>query len=684
MLVYNYNRISEDLLMKKINSLIVGRIISIFFLIFCFIDVDANFYLEYDGFTEFPSETNDSNTEPWGNYKNYIGAGKKFELDIISYTSTTTMFDELVEDLKLESLEINVTSSSDITCNISNLKPGDYSLNGNKFTLINNNYSTDDFEKIGRIICSFPNTEKFIKLSKDLWLNIELKGNNKNFVNNEIKKISNRYIYNFGVLNENYLKSLNNESGIESITFDGKVLEDGLGIKNVNQSLIKMNVLKKNENSNNMIYYSIENEKNSGKKELLTVNEKNIDLGYGGNAINIFEYTERKIFLDDYLEEEYDDVIGIDKDLLNDGEFTYLYLFNRVDNRSKVNTLKNLMISDVVISFKSELKNYIASVPYKVSSVTISSILTDSKSSYVNNYGNRKVNLKEGLNTILVKVKAENGNVATYTIKITREKNNDSSLKSISVDDKVINVKDGLLIYQTSVNNEVVKPVVKAVANDSKAKVEIDSFEELKEGNNEINITVTAANGMKSVYVIDIIRDKSISTNSKVRDIKIKNHDLKFNSDTLEYSLDIKGNESKLDIEVTTEHEKAKYLITGNKNLKNESIIKIKVTAEDEVTTTTYTINIKKSFDYKYLIIFLAIILLLLIIIIIIIKRKRRNVNLNDYNKSKQSRNDDINVNETVNHNYQQPLSNNNTNNDLLKSVIKKNIENVDFVPQKK
>lgn len=311
----------------------------------------------------------------------------------------------------------------------------------------------------------------------------------------------------------------------------------------------------------------------------------------------------------------------------------------RIDNRSKVNTLKTLNITGVNIDFKSDLKNYIATVPYKVSSVQINSTLTDSKSSYTKGYGNRTVNLKEGLNNVQVKVKAENGSEAVYTIKITREKNDDSSLKSITVNDKEIAIKSGLLIYSTNVENDVVKPTIKAIPNDSKAKVEIAKFSDLEEGSNEISITVTASNGTKSVYVIDVIREKLISDNSKLKVLEIKNHEISFNRDELNYSVHISYDIDQLDLIIEPEHEKATYVVTGNKDLENESIIKIKVTAEDQISITNYTIKIekdKKPFNILFVIIPTILIIITTIVFVIKNKKGKKNVvnNINSTNNN--------------------------------------------------
>ena len=342
---------------------------------------------------------------------------------------------------------------------------------------------------------------------------------------------------------------------------------------------------------------------------------------------------------------------------------------NRPDTRSNVNTLKSLSISDLSISFKPALKNYMGTVPYKVSSVKISSQLTDAKSSYVSGYGNRTVKLNEGSNDIQIKVRAENGNETTYSIKITREKNNDSTLKTIKVDDNDIIVKEGTLKYTHKVDNKIVKPVITAIPNDSNAKVEIDSFEELKEGDNTINIIVTASNGMKSNYVVNIIRDKLISTNSKLKKITIDNHDISFDSDVLKYKVKLSEDEDKLNIKVETSNEKATYLITGNKDLKDKSVIKVKVTAEDNKTITTYIIEIEKE-SSKAKIGLLPIIIIIILILAVIIFVLRKNKKNKTNNEEQQDTPEENNLNQAIDNsipvqteetNVQQSISTENT-----------------------
>ena len=139
----------------------------------------------------------------------------------------------------------------------------------------------------------------------------------------------------------------------------------------------------------------------------------------------------------------------------------YILNITRRDTRSKVNTLKSLKLSSGTINFKSDTTTYNVNVEKSVSSITITSELTDSKAKYVTGYGNRNVTLKEGLNTILIKVTAENGDIRTYTLNITREssKNNNESnvntLKSLKLSSGTINFKSDTTTYNVNVEKSI-------------------------------------------------------------------------------------------------------------------------------------------------------------------------------------------------------------------------------------
>ena len=83
--------------------------------------------------------------------------------------------------------------------------------------------------------------------------------------------------------------------------------------------------------------------------------------------------------------------------------------------------------------------------------------LTDEKSSFVSGYGSRSVVLKEGKNTILIKIKAENESEKTYTINVTRKTNKSSNnyLSEIKLSNGNINFDRDKVDYSISVSYDV-------------------------------------------------------------------------------------------------------------------------------------------------------------------------------------------------------------------------------------
>jgi hypothetical protein len=85
-----------------------------------------------------------------------------------------------------------------------------------------------------------------------------------------------------------------------------------------------------------------------------------------------------------------------------------------------------------------------------------------------------------------------------------------------------------------------------------------------------------------------------VTNNAKLTNIKVTGYELSFNKETNSYSINI-GDENKLDIQTLVEDSKSNVTVTGNENLKDGSVITVKVTAEDGSTINSYTINVKKN-----------------------------------------------------------------------------------------
>lgn len=305
---------------------------------------------------------------------------------------------------------------------------------------------------------------------------------------------------------------------------------------------------------------------------------------------------------------------------------TYTLHITRIDDRSTVNTLKSLTVSEINFVFSFNIMEYDLDVNNTVDKITISSELTDPKSVYVKGYGNREVKLNEGSNKVLIKVLSESGQERVYTLNITRALSGNNTLKSITVNDEKITLVAGEFIYHHEVETEVDEVVIKAVAADAKAIINLKDKYELEVGENEINIDITAPDGSKASYILNINRKKILSDNSRLSNIKIVGYKIDFKPETTLYNLRIKDEDDKLDIYAVPEDTYAEIDVEGNDNLKDGSIIKINVKAENG-TYTRYFINIEKSRKNTLIPIIIAIIIfsgLAAFCIMTLIRRKKR------------------------------------------------------------
>ena len=278
---------------------------------------------------------------------------------------------------------------------------------------------------------------------------------------------------------------------------------------------------------------------------------------------------------------------------------TYTIVINRPDNRSSNNNLKTLSVDKGSIAFKSSTTSYSLKVANDVESIKVSATLDDSKASFVNGYGPRTVKLNYGSNSVLVKVKAENEAIKTYTIKVERQDNRsgNNNLKSLSLSAGTIAFSKDVTTYNTTVDYSVTKIDIIAEVEDVKSKYVVNS-PSLFVGNNVITVTVTAENGSTKVYTINVVRKEEaaiLSDNNNVSSIDILGHGIKFEDGVTEYDVEI-GDEYALVIEVLLEDPSANYVIEGNEDLKDGSVIKVTTTSESG-QQKEYRINVNKKIE---------------------------------------------------------------------------------------
>lgn len=123
-------------------------------------------------------------------------------------------------------------------------------------------------------------------------------------------------------------------------------------------------------------------------------------------------------------------------------------------------------------------------------------------------------NLKVGINEILIEVTAENESKRTFKITVNREKvlSSDTDIKLV-INEKEVEFNNNYA--KVFVSSSETKLNIDYTLNDKNATVSMNEIEELKEGDNELKIIVTAENGSKKTYEVIIHKySKSEETNS--------------------------------------------------------------------------------------------------------------------------------------------------------------------------
>lgn len=131
------------------------------------------------------------------------------------------------------------------------------------------------------------------------------------------------------------------------------------------------------------------------------------------------------------------------------------------------------------------------------------------------------------------------------------------------------------------------------------AKYYIDGENNLKLGDNTVRVTVTAASGAKKVYTIIVTKAADVTkANAYLSSIVIDGKTLSpiFTAETLEYDIGIvESSVDKITVLAYPQSSNANVAITGNDALVDgANIIKVKVTAEDNVTVKEYSIKVMR------------------------------------------------------------------------------------------
>ena len=216
--------------------------------------------------------------------------------------------------------------------------------------------------------------------------------------------------------------------------------------------------------------------------ELYNENGEEIDINYKQTEVRIGDETEEKI-------KDIEEITDVNVE--DDNAFLKIMRVNK---------------EGINPDFDKNIREYYLIVNEDVRDLDITAV-AENKDAQVNITGNK--NLKIGLNKIKIKVTSKDKSKTNeYTINVTKtenEKSANADLETLAVEyfDLTPEFDKNITNYSSEVSNEVNKLNILAIPSNESAKVQITGNENLKVGDNQITISVTARDGItnKKYYI---------------------------------------------------------------------------------------------------------------------------------------------------------------------------------------
>lgn len=176
------------------------------------------------------------------------------------------------------------------------------------------------------------------------------------------------------------------------------------------------------------------------------------------------------------------------------------------------------------------------------SSINIGATAQDSKAS-VSGTGSKS--LSYGANSFKVTVTAESGAKKEYTINITRNdpRSTNNFLSSLTVSSGTLDFNRSTNSYTVIVENDVTSVTIGATAEDNKSSISGTGAKAINVYENRFSIIVTAENGSRRTYSVNIVRKDAdgflgnVSRDNKLESLSIEGYDIEFDPEKLTYEL---------------------------------------------------------------------------------------------------------------------------------------------------
>lgn len=270
-----------------------------------------------------------------------------------------------------------------------------------------------------------------------------------------------------------------------------------------------------------------------------------------------------------------------------------------VDNSKVTTTLKINGAEDVKV----------LATPTDVSDSSTSETYTTATSATI------KVTKDEPVTTVTTTENTETNNKLEEETK----KSNNANLRDLGITPNDFKgFKSGTTSYEVTVPNDVEKVNVYAKAQDSKATIKGTGNQKLNVGKNALSVQVTAEDGTKKTYTINVTREENSNTNennttdqntttvteTKQTEIKGDLEKLEVEGYTLtpsfapniyEYKLTVNKDVNDIKIITKGKDDNIKIEVAGNTNLKDgENIVTVLVYNEQTKENSTYQIKVNK------------------------------------------------------------------------------------------
>ena len=332
---------------------------------------------------------------------------------------------------------------------------------------------------------------------------------------------------------------------------------------------------------------------------------------------------------------------GGDNNVVDDVHWEIMYSI-----RNNNNNIESIGFSQGILDrkFTQEETDYQLKVPKGTETINVEYELVDTGNARAS--GDIGTVSLAGKDKLEIVVTAENGETKTYTFHLTEgeafELDDNNYLQMLLPSEGYLPFDSNVFEYHVEVPYTITDFEIEAVPQNSRALIETRGAGSLVPGDNVVSVIVTAENGETRTYTVTVTRkeksetDDQLAKDMSLKSLVVKDHHFHFDPSVSEYTLALTTFEP-LDIQAEVNDSNSKVAIQGNQNLKDGSVVRIIVTAENGVNQT-YTLKISDAnvhgnegsseVDHTALWITLAVVLTLcvgVVIVMVVMKKKKKN-----------------------------------------------------------